>query len=355
MKKKGQALIAVVLVTLVTALVLIYVLLGSRRLEKQAQTQNAQMQFQEFDRRSRSLFEILHLCTCNLRGLKVQNVSGSKVVLLDSDSADPRRKFGFYTIRTENSSDPNNLCLEPVNGITGSKVAMQIAAKGQLLENPQNQFKVNYLKIYNFVSEGSAPQNTERYRATLQYAAESQLSNSQVFSNQKSPAELTVYLELENLGPDFRIKQCYQPQTAAPVNCVASLKDNPACWASRKAMYSQTYSAGCKDEVRENMPPIVARAFSDLCLPGFHAIGYRCVNRNCAQSNWPTNTFCQKALVLCGKDGDCPACLDVQQVPSTTSCGPDLGMPPVWENPPQGFAPKSTEPWEFDPTLCTRP
>lgn len=211
MRKNGFALLLVMVALVIVFAMVITVTLNSKRDADNMRVANQSLNFENINSRVRKIFESVHLCSCNLKGLVTNaTIGGSKEIKINPVTG-LRDRFGFYQLQADGT------CNVGVPGvINANDIVLHVSTTPGPALFP-NAAKVREVQIAQLQNLGVSPVNPawSRFKGVFTFTtfAESELARS----NQKSPVEIDLYLDMAAVGPEWMITQCYQPlPVAAP-------------------------------------------------------------------------------------------------------------------------------------------
>jgi hypothetical protein len=206
---RGVAVLGLVLaVSLLVALVLARVLLNDARLARSRSAESLAMEAQFVSQKAKNIFSVVHLCTCNLRGLSFTSTVPVREIMVTSENQPQGRQFG-YTQLTTDASGATRCFPNPQTFRSPEDVVWQVGG-GELAS--VTTLRSPYVRLFGFDSRGlvSDPENPggqlERYRARLVMTF-SQAGEAVSRSTVRDPVESDVYLELAG----NTVRGCYVP------------------------------------------------------------------------------------------------------------------------------------------------
>jgi hypothetical protein len=217
--QRGWALFVVLFAAAVGVLVLSTVMVQSRRMQQMTTEEITKQQWSALQSRVQQLFQSVHLCSCNLRGLQLDlpptGAPPDKVILPGSTE---RTQFGFFplSVGVATPADPAPVNCGPV-GLAPDNHVFEVTAGAPV--KPGSHFRALEFSLRNFV-ERPANGPYRRFAAQLRLLAQPLSGSPITRSNLDDPIDVNVFVEVATPPPPSlpTIFRCYQPFVPPPQN-----------------------------------------------------------------------------------------------------------------------------------------
>lgn len=204
MRRTGFILPIILGLSVVCGLILTFVVIQQNRKQQVIRNENEIARFREINQRMSQILSAVHLCTCNLRDLVLEDTPfGKQAVLVPSGAY--RHHFGFYKLA------PDSSCLG-ADAIDAYDVVLNLSE----MNDPTyaKALTVDQIRLEEFVEDlDQVNSSYKRYKGNFKFIASKNQLHSR--TNQAQPVGIDIFVEVKN---DNTIWRCYPPTKFCPVS-----------------------------------------------------------------------------------------------------------------------------------------